>query len=159
MSSKPRNSKPAAKKPSSRAKAPSKVKSPRGKKPAAKKGAPRKKKPATPAAAAAVQANPVAEALARRIATLALDKKALGECSKMQTPPGGVDDIFAACVVLLAGLHKGVVFALQDPGTRERLVSSGAEPVGSTPEEFSALMRAEVVKWAKVVKAAGIRQE
>jgi ribosome-associated protein len=77
MSSKPRNSKPAAKKPSSRAKAPSKVKSPRGKKPAAKKGAPRKKKPATPAAAAAVQANPVAEALARRIATLALDKKAL----------------------------------------------------------------------------------
>ena len=38
-----------------------------------------------------------------------LDKKALGECSKMQTPPGGVDDIFAACVVLLAGIHKGVV--------------------------------------------------
>lgn len=77
MSSKPR-SKPAAKKPSSRAKAPLKVKSPRGKKPAApKKGAPRKKKPATPAAAAAVQANPEAEALARRIAGLALDKKAL----------------------------------------------------------------------------------
>ncbi|MEN9797023.1 MAG: hypothetical protein RL653_719 [Pseudomonadota bacterium] len=77
MSSKPRSSKPAAKKPSSRSKSPSKVKSPRGKKPAAKKGAPRKKKPATQAAAAAVKANPEAEALARRIAGLALDKKAL----------------------------------------------------------------------------------
>jgi tripartite-type tricarboxylate transporter receptor subunit TctC len=31
--------------------------------------------------------------------------------------------------------------------------------VGSTPEEFAALMRAEVVKWAKVVKAAGIARE
>ena len=40
-----------------------------------------------------------------------LDKKALGECSKMQTPPAGVDDIFAACVILLAGVHKGVVCA------------------------------------------------
>ena len=60
---------------------------------------------------------------------------------------------------VVARLHKGVVFALQDPGTRERLVSSGAEPVGSTPEEFAALMRAEVVKWAKVVKAAGIARE
>ncbi len=60
---------------------------------------------------------------------------------------------------VIARLHKGVVFALQDPGTRERLVSSGAEPVASTPEEFAALMRAEVVKWAKVVKAAGIARE
>ena len=76
MSSKPR-SKPAAKKPSSKAKASSKAKSPRHKKPAPKKGAPRKKKPATQVAAAAVLANPEAEALARRIGSLALDKKAL----------------------------------------------------------------------------------
>ena len=60
---------------------------------------------------------------------------------------------------VVARLHKGVVFALQDPATRERLVSSGADPVGNTPDEFAALIRSEVVKWAKVVKAAGIARE
>jgi tripartite-type tricarboxylate transporter receptor subunit TctC len=60
---------------------------------------------------------------------------------------------------VVARLHKGVVFALQDPATRERLVSSGADPVGNTPDEFATLIRAEVVKWAKVVKAAGIARE
>lgn len=38
-----------------------------------------------------------------------LDKKDLGECKTMGTPPKGVDDVFAAVVVLLAGVHKGVV--------------------------------------------------
>jgi dynein heavy chain len=38
-----------------------------------------------------------------------LDKKDLGECKTMTTPPKGVDDVFAAVVVLLAGVHKGVV--------------------------------------------------
>jgi dynein heavy chain len=40
-----------------------------------------------------------------------LDKKDLGECRTMGTPPKGVDDVFAAVVVLLAGVHKGVVCA------------------------------------------------
>lgn len=60
---------------------------------------------------------------------------------------------------VVAKLHKGVVFALQDPGVRERFQSSGADPVGSSPEEFSALVRAEVAKWAKVVRAAGLKPE
>jgi dynein heavy chain len=38
-----------------------------------------------------------------------LDKKDLGECKTMATPPKGVDDVFAAVVVLAAGVHKGVV--------------------------------------------------
>lgn len=60
---------------------------------------------------------------------------------------------------IVAKLHKGVVFALQDPGVRERFLASGADPVGNTPEEFSALVRSEVTKWAKVVQAAGIKPE
>jgi len=52
---------------------------------------------------------PAVEAAMQALNTL--DKKALGECSKMQTPPQGVDDIFSACVVLLAGIHKGVICA------------------------------------------------
>lgn len=60
---------------------------------------------------------------------------------------------------IVAKLHKAVVFALQDAGVRERFLASGADPVGSTPEEFSAVVRSEVPKWAKVVKAAGITPE
>jgi len=60
---------------------------------------------------------------------------------------------------IVAKLHKGVVFALQDAGTRDRLLASGADPVGNSPEEFSALVRSEVTKWAKVVRDAGLKPE
>jgi tripartite-type tricarboxylate transporter receptor subunit TctC len=39
----------------------------------------------------------------------------------------------------------------------ERLATQGAEPVGNTPEEFTEFLRAEIAKWAKVVKASGAR--
>ena len=60
---------------------------------------------------------------------------------------------------IVAKLHKGVVFALQDPGVRERFLASGADPVGNTPEEFSAVVRSDISKWAKVVQAAGLKPE
>ena len=42
---------------------------------------------------------------------------------------------------------------------REKLAVDGAEIVASTPQEFNIFLRAETVKWAAVVKAAGIQQE
>lgn len=60
---------------------------------------------------------------------------------------------------IVAKLNKAVVFALQDSGVRERFQASGADPVGNTPEEFAALVRSDMAKWAKVVKAAGIKPE
>jgi len=43
---------------------------------------------------------------------------------------------------------------------RKRLINDGAEPAPSaSAEEFGALIKAEIVKWAKVVKAAGIQPE
>jgi tripartite-type tricarboxylate transporter receptor subunit TctC len=48
---------------------------------------------------------------------------------------------------------------LQNPEVRQRLLNDGAEPVGSSPEEFAAYLRAETAKWAKVVQAAGIKPE
>jgi len=41
----------------------------------------------------------------------------------------------------------------------ERLAADGAEPVGSTPEEFAAFIKSEIDKWARVANAAGIRPE
>lgn len=43
--------------------------------------------------------------------------------------------------------------------TRKRFVSSGAEPVGNTPEEFAARIRADIEKWGRVVRTAGIKPE
>ncbi len=57
---------------------------------------------------------------------------------------------------IVAKLHKGVAAALQDAKLREIFANSGADPVGNTPEEFAAVIRSDMAKWAKVVKAAGL---
>ena len=53
-------------------------------------------------------------------------------------------------------LQAEVASILKAPETREKLAAEGAEPVGSTPDEFGAFVRAEIDKWSKVVKAANI---
>ena len=58
---------------------------------------------------------------------------------------------------IVAVLAAGVARAARDPDSRKRLEEQGAEPVGSTPEEFSALLREEVAKWAEVVKVSGAK--
>jgi tripartite-type tricarboxylate transporter receptor subunit TctC len=60
---------------------------------------------------------------------------------------------------LVLRLNAEVGRTLRAPDARERLFSIGAEPLSQTPEEFTAFIAAEVAKWAKVVKAAGIRIE
>lgn len=60
---------------------------------------------------------------------------------------------------VISRLHKGVVTSLQDPKIREQFAASGADPVGNTPEEFSALVASEMTKWAKVIQAAGLKPE
>lgn len=47
--------------------------------------------------------------------------------------------------------------ALNSPEVKEKLVKTGNEPVVSSPEEFSAFMRTEIAKWAKVAKDSGLR--
>ena len=60
---------------------------------------------------------------------------------------------------IIARLHAGIVRVVQDPAIRERFSSDGAETVGSTPEEFAAVIRADLSKWSKVIKDAGIKRE
>jgi tripartite-type tricarboxylate transporter receptor subunit TctC len=48
---------------------------------------------------------------------------------------------------------------LKEPAMREKFVQQGADPVGSTPEEFGQYMRDETAKWAKVVKASGAKAD
>jgi tripartite-type tricarboxylate transporter receptor subunit TctC len=52
-----------------------------------------------------------------------------------------------------------VVTAINTPGVREKLVASGSEPVGNTPEEFLAHVRRELARWDKVIRDNNIRAE
>jgi len=60
---------------------------------------------------------------------------------------------------IVARLHKETVALLRNPEVRARLTQDGADIIGNSPEEFSASLRVEMVKWAKVAKAAGIKPE
>lgn len=54
-------------------------------------------------------------------------------------------------------LNAEIVRILKSPNVLERLAQDGALPAPTTPEEFAAFIKAEIVKWAKVVQAANIR--
>ena len=58
---------------------------------------------------------------------------------------------------IIARLHAEVMKSLQTADMRERLRSFGATPGSGTSEQFAALFRNEVAKWASVVKQAGVK--
>jgi tripartite-type tricarboxylate transporter receptor subunit TctC len=60
---------------------------------------------------------------------------------------------------IVSRLHAEVVKTLRLPETRERLAGQGATTVGNTPDEFGAYIRSESAKWAKVLKASGVRAD
>jgi len=54
-------------------------------------------------------------------------------------------------------LNVESVKAIRTPEVKAILAVEGSEPVGNSPDEFSAIMQTEVARWMKVVKAAGIK--
>lgn len=58
--------------------------------------------------------------------------------------------------VVAQRLHALVVKAFEDPELRQLWANLGAEPGGKPPSEFKAFVHAEVQKWGRVVKAAGV---
>jgi len=56
-------------------------------------------------------------------------------------------------------LNAALVKSLQDPAIRKELLSRGAVPAGSTPEQHAAYIKAEIEKWRKVAQGAGIKPE
>ena len=60
---------------------------------------------------------------------------------------------------IVGTLAGAIMKAARSPDIRQRLLDQGAEPVGSTPEEFDRVLRAEVAKWQEVIGAAGIRAD
>jgi len=60
---------------------------------------------------------------------------------------------------IVASLNRIATEAMRDPAVKEKLASQGAELVGDTPEHFRSFITAEIAKWAKVIKDAGIPTE
>jgi len=61
--------------------------------------------------------------------------------------------------VIIDKLHQDFNEAMNVPDIKAQLIARGFELVGSTPTEFDQFIKNEIVKWAKVIKAAGIRGE
>jgi tripartite-type tricarboxylate transporter receptor subunit TctC len=60
---------------------------------------------------------------------------------------------------IVTRLHTELMTVLRTADLKDKLVSQGLEPASYTPEEFSALIVSELAKWAKVVAAAGVKNE
>jgi tripartite-type tricarboxylate transporter receptor subunit TctC len=60
---------------------------------------------------------------------------------------------------VITKLNKAVDDALKDPEVRDKLVKTGAAPVGGTPEQLGTFMKAEYEKWGRVVKEHDIKEQ
>jgi tripartite-type tricarboxylate transporter receptor subunit TctC len=60
---------------------------------------------------------------------------------------------------VVSRLNAEIVKAIQAPDTQARFLGQGLDPATSTPEEFSELIKADLVRWAKIIKDAGVRAE
>ncbi len=60
---------------------------------------------------------------------------------------------------IIVRLNGEITKALRLADMQERLLRDGADPVGNTPDEFRAYVESDVVKWSKVIQAAGVRFE
>jgi len=60
---------------------------------------------------------------------------------------------------IVAALNRGLLTALSNEEVRKRLMQGGAEPVGLPPAEFAVKFKAEMDRWARVVKSAGIKAD
>ena len=58
---------------------------------------------------------------------------------------------------ILAWLHRETIAILRAPNVKERLAADSLDVVANTPEEFAALIKADIAKWTKVVKAIGMQ--
>ncbi len=60
---------------------------------------------------------------------------------------------------IVAKTHAEIARVLKSPAVAERYASAGLEPVTTTPDEFATMIKSEIPKWQKVVKAAGLKAD
>jgi tripartite-type tricarboxylate transporter receptor subunit TctC len=60
---------------------------------------------------------------------------------------------------LVEKISHDFVAALNTEAVKERLTRLGASPIGSSPQQFDAKIRADYRKWGPIIEAAGIKPE
>jgi len=60
---------------------------------------------------------------------------------------------------IITRLNAEINAALKMPDVRTKLETAGIEVQGGTPQEYAALIKSDLAKWSKVIKAAGIPAE
>jgi tripartite-type tricarboxylate transporter receptor subunit TctC len=60
---------------------------------------------------------------------------------------------------IIRKLHLETVRVLALPDVRARFSGLGMEPIGNSPDEFAAVIKAEMPKWAKLIRESGIRPD
>jgi tripartite-type tricarboxylate transporter receptor subunit TctC len=60
---------------------------------------------------------------------------------------------------IIAKINAGAVAALSDPDVKAKAQQIGYVAIGSTPEELSTMLKAEIAKWSAVIKDAGLKVE
>jgi len=79
----------------------------------------------------------------------------------------GIEDYTWIGIFLPAGtpapivqkLNEAVNRAIRSPDVRERLEAQAFDPVGGSPQQFAEYVKAEIVKWGKVVRATGAKPD
>ena len=72
----------------------------------------------------------------------------IGVFAPAKTPPS-----------VIALLHREIVAVLRKSEVRERFANAGVEPVGTTPQEFAAVIKADIARMTVLIKSSGIRAE
>ncbi len=60
---------------------------------------------------------------------------------------------------IVAQLHAEIGRSISLPDVSEQFAIQGAEPLGSTPEQFRQLIREDITRWSEVIRTAGVRIE
>jgi tripartite-type tricarboxylate transporter receptor subunit TctC len=60
---------------------------------------------------------------------------------------------------IVVRLNAETVRALKLPDVRQLMLAQGAEPVSDAPEQFAALVRADIAKWGEVVRKSGAKAD
>ena len=91
---------------------------------------------------------------------IAPDVPTLSESGLTGYEVGSWQGVFAPAgtpAAIVKRLNAEIVKIINMPDVKEKLIGLGAEPVGNTSEEFAALVKTEVAKWAEVVKKSGAK--
>jgi tripartite-type tricarboxylate transporter receptor subunit TctC len=58
---------------------------------------------------------------------------------------------------IIARLHGELMKIMASQDMRERLTAIAMTPVGNTPDEFTTQVKADIVRWGKVIRDGGIK--